>query len=741
MSAALKLELFQNGELLREIPLDSTELWVGRDEDCVVRLEDRAISRKHALLRSSEKGGLEFEKKSKFGQIKLNGKEVDQMSLKGGDRLEMGPFEIRVQQKQVDNVIAMPVQVTLPVREEVKKPEIELPTTEIEAAAPVEEAAPVEVNFSAPEGVEAISFDQSASQPDSSNEEASGGFDFAKVDNDGATRVFVSPQKDMKAVLQFGEGTANVTHYEITDDEIAIGRSQKCHVVLEDKRSSRKHSLILRRDQKYYLKDLGSSNGTLVNGERVDEQELQSGDVIQIGDTHFSFKMLQADYEQKKEGFIQVPHEAPPVVFDTPMPQMAEPEHHLGFDAPVFDAPPAQDYAAPEPMQEFTAPPAEKKSFIGNFLDNYRAMNTKKQIIYGAAILAGVYFMLDDDPEQKKAHLNTGQVQKAVVKKVDKKPGNGQSFEALTPEQQHYVETEYQLAFDFYKNREYDNSLLEISKIHSLVQDYKNAHEIETYAREGKRKLEAQEEERKKKEQERQAQIKLQGLLDRASGLMAKKRYNEAEVLFPEIELLQPENSAVSEWRKQMVNEKERIDREQAEKKRVADLIKEAWTDFDKTVAMAKEKKYWEALDAFDLLAERVIPDKKFQPAIQEQIKKIEDTIKAERDPFLVQGKQLEGEGKLFESYKAYQKAQQIDPTNSDAPAGMARIRGTLNSKAKSIYAEGVFAESYTDLDTAEKRYREVLDVVPDDDEYYLKANARLKKLTVLRKPASEGVQ
>jgi predicted component of type VI protein secretion system len=95
MSAAMKLEIFQNGQLLQEIPLQSDDMWVGRDEACVIRLDDRQISRKHALLRSTDKG-VEFEKKSKFGWIKLNGTETTQAMLRDGDRLELGSFEIRV---------------------------------------------------------------------------------------------------------------------------------------------------------------------------------------------------------------------------------------------------------------------------------------------------------------------------------------------------------------------------------------------------------------------------------------------------------------------------------------------------------------------------------------------------------------------------------------------------------------------------------------------------------------------
>jgi pSer/pThr/pTyr-binding forkhead associated (FHA) protein/tetratricopeptide (TPR) repeat protein len=731
MSAALRLEIYQNGEFLKEVPFENDELLIGRDSDCVIRLEDRAISRKHASLKATAQG-VDFEKKSKFGNARVNGKDIEQATLKNGDRLEMGPYEIRVKQD------AKPAVETARVTQTVAAtPEVEIPTTAVE---------PSHVDFAHPEGVEAIHFGEEVApvhtDPAFALEthpmtENTGNFDFAQVESDGHTRVFKPEQVEMKAVLRFGDGAANVTNYDITDSEVAIGRSQKCHVVLEDKRSSRKHSIIRREGKKYFVKDLGSANGTLVNGERVVDYELSSGDVLQIGDTQFTFQMLQADYDQKKDQFIQVVHEEAPVHALT-APVDAMPAHHpeehfhqAGFEAAA--------QAAPAP--DFVAPPPPKKSFIGNFLDRYRAMNTKQQMIYGAAILAAVYFlMFDDDGAQKKVRLNTGNVA-ASTKKVEKKPGVGPSFESLTPEQQRYVETEYQLSFDLYKSRDYDNSLLEVGKIFSLIQDYKNAREIEAFAREGKHKLEAQAEEKKKKEAERQAQIKLQNLLDQAGMLMDKKRFTEAETLFADIELLQPENAAVAAWRKELIQEKEKSDREAFEKKRIFDANQKAWNDFKKAKGLAEAKNYWDALDAYDELAARNTEDKKFLPEVKTETKRVEDLIAADRDPVFAQAKQLDNDGKYSEAYRLYQKVMQIDPTYKVASDAMAKISGLISGKAKAIYATGVFAESYSDWDTAEKRYREVLEVVPNDDPYYIKAQSRLKKITVMRIPAAETPQ
>jgi tetratricopeptide (TPR) repeat protein len=153
------------------------------------------------------------------------------------------------------------------------------------------------------------------------------------------------------------------------------------------------------------------------------------------------------------------------------------------------------------------------------------------------------------------------------------------------------------------------------------------------------------------------------------------------------------------------------------------------------------DKNYWDALDAFDAMMEHPSADKKLTDTIKFQTKKAEEAIAAERDPLLAQGKQFEQDGKMADAYRSYQKAYEVDPTDNAATDGMNRIRGTLTGKAKSIYAEGVFAESYGDMDAAEKQYRQVLEVVPNDDAYYVKAQSRLKRLTVLRKPASESAQ
>jgi pSer/pThr/pTyr-binding forkhead associated (FHA) protein len=343
----VRLEVFQHGQLLQEVSLQDSELWVGRDDSCKIKLDDRAISRKHALFRSTQKGGLEFEKVSEFGWVKLNGQNSSQSKLKAGDRLEFGSYEIRIASDASSVKVAPELEVA---SADEAPPVIVEPEIQLDAA----ETAPVQ-EFSIENAEPALEIPLE-SAPDFNSEVSPPHNEFEESSGDGATKVFLSPE-NVKPILNFGNGN----QYEIVDTEIAIGRSQQCHVVLEDRRSSRKHSLIIKDDKKYLIKDLGSANGSLVNGDRVDQQELQSGDEIQIGDTKFTFEMVQSDYEVKKQEFISVP---PPEMQQVPAELMPS-SHSMHTGEEMHNAFGGSNQGAAAPLSpSFEAPKEEKNQSL-----------------------------------------------------------------------------------------------------------------------------------------------------------------------------------------------------------------------------------------------------------------------------------------------------------------------------------------------------------------------------------------
>lgn len=78
----------------------------------------------------------------------------------------------------------------------------------------------------------------------------------------------------------------------ITDEPLTLGRGPTNDVVLEDAAASRVHAELRRNRDGVVLKDLGSGNGTFVNGTRVTSQRMASGDTITIGAEVFRFEVV-----------------------------------------------------------------------------------------------------------------------------------------------------------------------------------------------------------------------------------------------------------------------------------------------------------------------------------------------------------------------------------------------------------------------------------------------------------------
>jgi signal transduction histidine kinase/ActR/RegA family two-component response regulator len=93
----------------------------------------------------------------------------------------------------------------------------------------------------------------------------------------------------MKARLVLLRGAQPGRRYPL-DDHSSIGRGSSCTVQIEDAMASRRHALIQRLDAtSWELIDLGSRNGTLLNGKPAGRDPVRFGDHIQIGETVFLF--------------------------------------------------------------------------------------------------------------------------------------------------------------------------------------------------------------------------------------------------------------------------------------------------------------------------------------------------------------------------------------------------------------------------------------------------------------------
>jgi hypothetical protein len=89
--------------------------------------------------------------------------------------------------------------------------------------------------------------------------------------------------------------------HAVTSPKVVIGRSRDCDLRISDLNASRRHAELQKDGDGYWIVDLGSMNGTQVNGRPVDRQRLEDGDRITLGSTEIVFGRKSAVRDRRPE--------------------------------------------------------------------------------------------------------------------------------------------------------------------------------------------------------------------------------------------------------------------------------------------------------------------------------------------------------------------------------------------------------------------------------------------------------
>jgi TonB family protein len=153
---------------------------------------------------------------------------------------------------------------------------------------------------------------------------------------------------DVKVPLKFEiyKGDELVREEILNQDVIKVGKLASSHLRIDDETVSRMHAVIeVTGPDDVHIIDLGSTRGTLVNGERINKARLQSGDEIMFGESRVIVSFLEAQVA-----------EAPPPE-QAPGPRGGR--TNAGGFAPTMQMPPQQGYAPP-PQQAYVPPPTQQ---------------------------------------------------------------------------------------------------------------------------------------------------------------------------------------------------------------------------------------------------------------------------------------------------------------------------------------------------------------------------------------------
>ena len=102
------------------------------------------------------------------------------------------------------------------------------------------------------------------------------------------TVIYRDRNEPVARVLVVG-GNDRGREFELASDRVLVGRGVDCDIVLADIAVSRRHFVLMKSEGGYMCQDLGSGNGTKVNGRRIREALLANGDEIEAGNTLLRF--------------------------------------------------------------------------------------------------------------------------------------------------------------------------------------------------------------------------------------------------------------------------------------------------------------------------------------------------------------------------------------------------------------------------------------------------------------------
>ncbi|MBN2025559.1 MAG: DUF3662 and FHA domain-containing protein [Actinobacteria bacterium] len=107
----------------------------------------------------------------------------------------------------------------------------------------------------------------------------------------GAGQQYARAENRLGVLTMLGGEKAGISH-KLEKVKTSIGRAEENDLVLADPRASRFHAEIDRTPSGYIVRDLESTNGTMVRGRKVQQRLLEDGDTLTIGETEIRFGLI-----------------------------------------------------------------------------------------------------------------------------------------------------------------------------------------------------------------------------------------------------------------------------------------------------------------------------------------------------------------------------------------------------------------------------------------------------------------
>ncbi len=720
-------------------PSEQYEIYVGRSEDCHVVIEDPLISRHHFVLKN-ENNKWFCEKLSQLGIVSVNGVSSGIIEIHEGDEIKCGAYSLLVADLPRSSGTSSTHSQPGPVFYEEPKPQA--PQAPAYTPPPQEELSPVDDLTSIDDMSDdlVLSEEQDETEVLSSSDSENESFEDNSLDNDFSDNMNESPQEEIPTeeeglssegfggddLSSFSDDSGNLDsdggdektsffkafvnyqlvlfgdlapydRYQIDTNEIFIGRDpKKCQIVLDDPEVSTVHAVLRKNAIDVTIEDLNSSNGTILNGERINKAHLGTGDEFIIGSTSFTLETRSDLLEAESDRLMPVEDG-----------QTIETEE---FEEELVDVSEMGDV-------DFNSEGPPEKSLFKRFKKDPAF---RKKVIYVVAAL-GLGYVFFGDSETPPATTP------APVAKTETAEKPADNKLQLSKELEQKRNTAYELGVGFYDQTKYFEALKEFQTVVEIDPNYKN---VQSFLDLTKLELKRVEEEAAAKaaEADRQKTKKIiEELLVKAREAVKDKNITVAESYFAQIAEKDPENMEVQQLKMELESwqkEQERIALEKAAKEASRKAMVDALNP-GKTYYLKKE--WYKAILKLEEFLRRKAMDEDLIKEGSDMLADSKNQLASELGPLIGKARSLKEGQDLKSAYEAFLEVLKIEPTNAEALNEVDDIKDQLEARSKKIYREAIIAESLSLFNDAKEKFQEVLQVSPTDSEYYKKASEKLK--------------
>ena len=477
------------------------------------------------------------------------------------------------------------------------------------------------------------------------------------------------------------------------------GRDNIAQIQLDDKKASRQHFSLEKVGEQFYIRDLQSANGTLLNGQELphhEPREIKSGDIITVNQLTMIFEMRDLSFSEKLKDLPLQAYSGPLI--------LSSQEWDLAGDShkPIIRLE-TKDLAQVTGSVQRVTPPQAKKNHL-------------RTALLGAVALLIIGYALFQ--------------QNSATPQRDVAATGVKTFESLSPEEKKFVADSYNSAQNYYQEGRIQNALTQLAYVHKTLPFYKDSRELETKLVEAQETLRQKEFIAQQRREQEETRIKVQNIV-----ADCRDRYRDSvdvtavKGCLTGALQLDPENSdalsivAEIELRLNQALEAER------KLKEFNDNAQKGRDLFYRAKNLLQNKDFHEAITAFSAHINASLPDPdQLKPASQRHVASIENHIETQKRSLMGKANTLLNSGNLRDAVLAAEQAKRVDPYDYSIANFIEQTRRSLEVKMRPLYEESVIEERFGNFEICKAKWQEIVAKDIPTGEYYLKAKRKLQQ-------------